>query len=477
MASKLVWITSFNLLYLSIVVTSTILLYNRLYANINENEALSSIDIAFIAIYWMPALITCLVSLIAIVQLNVKEPFTACNVISFWIALSFGCEILHTDSYFSCCNWLNYTRGYFSFLLIMHSIDLLIILTIIPIFSCLLPLSAIGIAFAQPIDLREYLGFTIQSITIFLNISLHLFCLQQYGLYSFIIVLCGIFYALSGCANIVEMTSGYTYLMLWTALEILALITVSTIAFVVQYDDERLYIVSIVGCIIYLFPNVPFSKVFLANYYQKNFKSNAIFNYLTEYRAHMRLTDKYYYLLHSLQLQPSEQTIYNSDITETSVLLQAASNQFIKYNSIQCFKMQHKFMQSDDKEKEKIINEMNNGFKRFIMENICFYVYAFSTIIAYLYPIFWFFYVWIYLEMISDSSAIVKYNEVDVQYAFVWIISALYCMFALFWLVIILRRVCCEWKDIMHRKKAIFFVKNIKRPCNGNFHKFIVQSE
>merc|ERR1711933_138276 len=107
---------------------------------------------------------------------------------------------------------------------------------------------------------------TMETIIVFLNTILHLFCFQQYGMYSLIVVVCGILYCLIICVyEAVHSDSSNPHIALWITLEILTITALCTVTFVINYSDERLYIISVICFVIYLFPNIPFSKLFMVD--------------------------------------------------------------------------------------------------------------------------------------------------------------------------------------------------------------------
>eukprot|EP01083_Nonionella_stella_P280387 953892_1 len=64
------------------------------------------------------------------------------------------------------------------------------------------------------------------------------------------------------------------------------------------------------------------------------------------------------------------------------------------------------------------------GYDRIV--NVLMHVYVVLSCIIYVYPIFWFAYVWIYLVHIAQSNVIHTVN--DSQILFVWMIFILYCL-------------------------------------------------
>merc|ERR1712130_206039 len=130
-------------------------------------------------------------------------------------------------------------------------------------------------------------------------------------------------------------------------------------------------------------------------------------------RTDANINDKYYYLL---------------------------KNTSHDFNSTQSFKSQYEYTKCE--RKYKMFNVLHKRRKRYIFENICVYGYILSTIVAYLFPIFWFFYVWIYLNVIREADVMIDLNTVNAQYIFVWIICSLYCCFACFWMAIVTKNTC-----------------------------------
>merc|ERR1712129_583106 len=120
-----------------------------------------------------------------------------------------------------------------------------------------------------------------------------------------------------------------------------------------------------------------------------------------------------------------------SEFDEQTALLIADEN----VNSMQGFKVQYEYLQC--KWKHKMINALHVRRNKYIFENICICLYAVSALFAYGFPIFWFFYVWIYLNLVMNVEVFVGLEIVNAQYIFVWIICCLYCLFAFVWMAIV----------------------------------------
>jgi len=86
--------------------------------------------------------------------------------------------------------------------------------------------------------------------------------------------------------------------------------------------------------------------------------------------------------------------------------------------------MQWDYYRSDDRKKQKIINELHEWSNTEIKIWIVIAVLVFLTAFYVLYPMIWFFYFWIYLNIVEGGDA------VTAEYIAVWIIGGCYILTA-----------------------------------------------
>ena len=217
----------------------------------------------------------------------------------------------------------------------------------------------------------------------------------------------------------------------------------------------------------YLVANTPFTKLLLFGYYQHLIEDHAVCRFIVEGTCDGdTVQDRYYCLLHSTlerkQGAESLVVIQSTETAETTALLSPSASSVDltavnvhTRNSWHCLKVQREYFQSDCRTKWQMINAMNPMRKRQIATCWGLGIYALFSLIALVYPVVWFGYVWVYLVIVEGTDAVVV--EGEAQFIYYWIMSVVYtAMFVLCAMTIGVS----AGKDIWTRISAAVFVWN-----------------
>ena len=234
-----------NVAYAALLTVSTILLYDLLWAFDNEGYTLEVKDWIFVVVYWLPTAIGVLLWTIAFPLILFQMPLHEYNAIHLdmmlwvtWNVLTCGrSDSPNGTAINRFCNEISEN---------MVMIIINVITTYLVFVVCFIVLIPILVIFMLYHNAKGVvtIGLSIQFITVILNTVVQIFLLDQYGYYSLTIVLCGMFFIIFGVATLgirgalnIESSTHF----LWIILEVLLLITMLTITFVVEYN-ENMYI-------------------------------------------------------------------------------------------------------------------------------------------------------------------------------------------------------------------------------------------
>eukprot|EP01084_Bolivina_argentea_P037961 70190_1 len=468
-----VLLSLFNTVYMLLMVTSTLLLYNIFDTYASDPQKLDTKDFILISVYFFPTAVFYIGSSIGLAYVIYKTSpgdyhHIHADVICLW-CLNLTILGRPPDSgakdhcINECCDKISRNIP----MLIINIISIFIITFIIFIFFPILP---VGLLYNNE-ESAMYLGVFIQYIITSLNVLFHLFCLTQYGYYSLIIILLGLLYIFSGFVYYGSDSFDISNIT-WIIFEMLSILLMLTITFTVQYTYNILYWINIIFFINYLFPNIPFSKLMLKEYYMSKFKGNSYFTFLTS-EIYGKYNSKCYYILHALshpnksysvridlRMSESTQLLPHTHLDgDLSINEYPTSNHVM--NSIQCFKMQYEFATVSKRCKKKMISELHPGINSQCFGNVFTYLYAISSLVAFFYPFLWFGFCWIYLHIWR------KEYDINAQYGWIWIICIAYCGGCIYW---IMWTVCINWpfvfcekiRQIWNCKNAIIFLSSIK---------------
>ena len=227
-----------NVVYAALLTVSTILIYDIFWAFDNEGYTLEVKDWIFVVVCWLPTAICLLLC-------TITFPLTLCqrneyNVLHLdgmlwvtWNVLTCGRSDVPDDD--------DYEISENIFMIIINGITTYLVFVIC--FIVFIPVLVIFMLYHNN-EVVVIVTLYCQIITVFINVMVQMFLLDQYGYFSLTIVLCGMFFIIFGVATLgirgtVNIESSKHFL--WITLEVLLLITVLTITFVVEYN-ENMYI-------------------------------------------------------------------------------------------------------------------------------------------------------------------------------------------------------------------------------------------
>ena len=234
-----------NVSYAALLTVSTILIYDIFWAFDNEGYSLEVKDWIFVVVYWLPTAICVLLWTIGFPLILFQMNSQQYNEIHFDIVLWITLNVLTcgksggpTGTALSrCCDEIS-TNPVMIIINVITTYLLLIVCFIVPI-----PVLFILMMYHdQEVVVKFRLFF--EWVTVILNVTVQIFLLDQYGYYSLTIVLCGMFFIIFGVATLgiqYSVSIGSSKHFLWIILEVLLLITMLTITFVVEYN-ENMYI-------------------------------------------------------------------------------------------------------------------------------------------------------------------------------------------------------------------------------------------
>ena len=86
-------------------------------------------------------------------------------------------------------------------------------------------------------------------------------------------------------------------------------------------------------------------------------------------------------------------------------------------------------------------------------------IYMVLSTVSLLYPMAWYFYIWIYWNMMfGEQSAIVNNEQFAAQYLFIWIIGGLYSFTLLMGMILVSVHICIEGMNrTIAKLKAVVF--------------------
>ena len=130
--------------------------------------------------------------------------------------------------------------------------------------------------------------------------------------------------------------------------------------------------------------------------------------------------------------------------------------------------MQWQYYRSHSRRKREIINELHPSRCREIGAWIVVTVYMILSAVSLSYPMVWYFYVWIYLNVVEDTDIIISGGDtVTAKNVFYWIIVGCYCLLLSIWMLFgiayLLERGSGEG---MAKLKALLFVWSVGHYVN-----------
>ena len=403
--------TVLNTIYAAIIIISTVLLVYVLMRS--AFTSLEAKDIAFIALYFFPGAILFLCICAGLIFITVAtNPMDRhqINLFSFiWICANIVCcgKLNREGGCIQSCETVSRRTG----MLFLNMLSIIIAAAIIS--SIFLPLLVICALYHQGSADSKYGALFIQSATVLIDVLVHLFLMDQYRYYSLAVIICGmsyIFIGLTACyfSKVIDLSFRS---FMWIQFEIVSLWMMLTISFAVRYEPiSGLHLLIVAFFINFVCPNLPFSKLYLFEYFIENIAvrkrrawtfitgNNVISDdWTTLSRKEMR--DRFYYILHSAL--HSELNFSSVSIDESTALIHTESsnqNNGHSLNSPQCFKLQHDYHRSSGWRKSKIINKMHPNYRYVVWMDIGIAIYTVSSVVALLYPMVWFLVFWVYLE-------------------------------------------------------------------------------
>ena len=179
-------------------------------------------------------------------------------------------------------------------------------------------------------------------------------------------------------------------------------------------------------------------------------------------QSSMDSQDRYYCLLHSAL---HEDSLYRALLSDHEPLLETEGSGH-RLNTPICFKMQWQYYRSDPRTKRKIINDLNPNRKREIGAWIAITIYGTLSAVSWLYPMAWYFYVWIYLNAVEGTGIIVGGTAVTAKNVFYWIIVGCYSSLLLLFILIGSCSLCYNWSESIAMMKASVFAWSSRKYIN-----------
>ena len=307
------------MLYLVIFITITIPIQQALHSYFNKDYQLTTTDYINIAIYISPfagAFIGfsgfLLLAIYKDPQMRPKLHADALICMAFNVTFGLPLNYGHGNPLWTFCNEISTN-------IIVMIINIFISFIVTAIICLIIPIMTISGRYNEQETIR-HLSSLIQTLTIFVTSIFYFIYFNQYGSSSLIIVLSAMFYsfvAIIYYLHIVPLPYNATSRskIFWVIFEITTLMTMFTIVFHVQYSSLTLSVM-----LVYFVLNVPFSKLFLSDYYRQTVTWDRFWTYFaTEGTEKYSYKDKVYCLLHD-ELHENAQEIAVSP-TESTYLL------------------------------------------------------------------------------------------------------------------------------------------------------------
>ena len=240
----------------------------------------------------------------------------------------------------------------------------------------------------------------------------------------------------------------------WITLDFVLMLFMLTITFGVDYDDgtaHRDVIHSVVIClfvIYFVFNFTVFSKRKLYLFAKKRVADSQIGPFLdAPNQCVTDREDRYFCLLHSIKhrhtikprarlpaidwmsLQSEKEPFIRNESEEKREESKQEHEWHHATNTAICWKEQWEYHRSDQRTKRNITNQLHSGHKRENRAWTVVIIYSVLLAVSYIYPYFWYFYIWIYLTFENGEEQKDKgINVVTPHYLFVWIIGGCYCL-------------------------------------------------
>ena len=365
-------------------------------------------------------------------------------------------------------------------------INVILTYLVTAIICAIFPLFLVGCSYYEEDDdgMRNA-GIIVQLSSTIIYVPFHLFVIDYYGYYSVIIIIFGLFHIFMAISTFyIEQDHLWKIIQTkWFIFEVLLLCNILCITFIVEYKNYNEFRVKIIFLAIYLFPNMPFSKLFLFTYYQKKIKANWLYEFITAdfvikdeiFVFHSFINDRIYSILHcESHLDDTDYSLSYPQATEYTVLLIdiRTQNQSIHcidtlhaHKSMQCFKIQYdQYWKYDHYHRHKALNVMLNNLKKYKFVNGLIHIYIAVSIIATFYPVFWFGYYWIHTN--------VKMTANVPKFVFIWIMSITYFIFIFYVLISEALNSCFSVKNYMelfYIKKMLIFITICFQPNCSNY--------
>ena len=472
--------TILNISYLTILVISTTILFE-----IFNQYSFDKIDLGLMTIYCLPQLISYAISTIGVTMIishqkrnTSSNSVHCCSFIFFCINVTFSCKGEMSKEPCSVVRnyWNRISNG-----TIMQILDILSMYIINYVLLTFIPFLLLPAMYNENEDIRNF-SLNTQIAIITINMFFHLFCLDKYGYYSLIIIIVAMIYIFIVFRfypvkthmmdirwDVTAISKNSWSEVMRLSFEAISCIIMIFIAFSIKYDEERICNLSIIAFVNYIFPNIPLSATFFIQFYEYRLRQRltkvevGYCRFIEEFEEESSLYDKMYCLLHeSIHIVAD----HDDNNEETRLLMVDKNEEKHRFNSILCFKMQYEYIKGNERQKKRMINNMHPRRIRQILIEIGIFVYLLSSLIAFLYPIIWFIYVWCYLTIVQDEGISDDGLGMNAKYMFIWIIFSIYCMLGcmlgLYWTKMIINGICFGKHSLMNRMRLISFMLSLK---------------
>ena len=462
--------SALQLSYTAILITSTMLLWNVCNAYVAQSSALDTRDYIFVALFLTPSGLAYLCAMAAFSlslfkmdrsQLHhIHADVVCCLCLSLVVCDCFGSRNAMHSPFRRCCDSISRTLG-----LCMTVVNVASIFVLSLVLLLLLPFLVVFLVFNKDGPPKS-VGLVLQSAIVALWAMAQLFLLDQYGYRSLVVVLCGVAYATVGFLSLGPK------LAMYLLLELLTLLASLTLTFVVSYASSVMYAVSVACFALYVFPNVPISRLLAYKYFKDNIGGHSIFRFLVDSPAsfddathcvlHAALHDAYDAEAEAAQAIERDETTALLVGPNVGVGVGAGSLRWSRRpharHSAQCFQMQYAYARGGATDKTKAIRALRASYGAtsrcgVFCGKTALCGYALSSLLTFVYPLLWFAYVWIYLDVVEQGR-----RSLSAKSVFVWFICAAYLVVAVYWMVVGVAGVCSANESIVKSVKAAVFV-------------------